>query len=359
MMDQAGVFRASVCAVVVSFAATVYSQDAKPAAEQPAAAPAAEQQQPAKLFESLVRVMNVQGVCEVKNPDVGSFQPAMNNKAYPLGTVFRTGLGGSAVLVFSVQESAQLLAQTEVAVACPEKNPTARVLRIVAGKVKTTLRDNLPEGSFAVETPNMSCKNVAGRGEFTLSTDANTETLQIAIITGSTRIEGGYYQIPALRAANTVNIQTATDRSLCRLTSVSGDFAIMLENGTETPVNFGMSPNAVVKIWRENAPVGGRAIISTLVVSPTGMARHRFAYADGRPNLATGELIAPVENEEKEKDKEAMPVLLSTDGKKAEPAAEKTAEPVAEKTAEPVAEKAAEPVAEKAAEPAAEKEAAK
>jgi hypothetical protein len=88
-----------------------------------------------------------------------------------------------------------------------------------------------------------------------------------------------------------------------------------------------------VKIWRESAPVGGRAIISTLVVSPAGMARHRFAYADGRPNLATGELIAPAAVEEK--DKEAMPVLLSTEEKKAEAPAEK-----AEKTAEPPAEQA-------------------
>jgi hypothetical protein len=111
-----------------------------------------------------------------------------------------------------------------------------------------------------------------------------------------------------------VNIQTAGDRSLSRLTSVSGDFSILLENGTDTPVNYGMSPQAVVKIWRENAPVGGRAIISTLVVSPTGMARHRFAYAEGRPCLATGELITAQEGDDKEK-KDDLPVLLTTEEK--------------------------------------------
>ena len=310
MMDQAGVFKASVCAVAVSVMTTVCAQDAKPAAEQPAAQPAAaaeqpaaEPQHPAQLFEPLVRVMNVRGLCEVKNPDVGSFQPVLNNKAYPLGSSFRTGPDGSVMLVFSGQESVQVLESTEVVVASPEKKPAGRIMHLVTGKVKTTLRDNLPEGSFGVETPHATCKNVAGRGEFTLAADATAETLQIKIVTGSARIEGSQYQIPALRAANTVEIQTAADRSLSRLTSVSGDFAIILENGTETPVNFGMSPKAVVKVWRENAPVGGRAIISTLVVSPTGMARHRFAYAEGRPNLATGELIAPAEGEDKEKDK--------------------------------------------------------
>ncbi|MEI7901142.1 MAG: hypothetical protein WCK89_12895, partial [bacterium] len=251
MMDQAGVFKASVCAVAVSVMTTVCAQDAKPAveqpvaaADQPAATPVAEPQLPAKLFEPLVRVMSIRGICEVKNPDVGSFQPAANNKAYPLGSTLRTGLGGSAILVFSSQESVQLLENSEVVVTSLEKNPTGRSIRIVSGKVKTNLRDNLPEGSFGVETANASCKNVVGRIEYTLAADATLETLQIAVITGSARIEGSQYQIPALRAANTVNIQTAPDRSLSRLAGVSGDFAITLENGTETPVNFGMSPKA-------------------------------------------------------------------------------------------------------------------
>jgi hypothetical protein len=279
-------------------------------------APAAEQQ--VKPFDPLVRVTSVQGAVQVQNPDVGQFAPAQNNKAYPLGTIVRTGPGGNATLAFSPQDTVQLLENSEAVFAAPEKDAKARLVKLVAGKIKTSLRDNLAEGSFSVATPGTTCKNMAGRGEFTISSDANTETLQAATITGSAFIEGTYYAIPALRAANTVNIQTAADRSLTRLTSVSGDFPITLSNGGETPTTFGMSPKAVVKIWRENAPVGGRSIVSTLVVSPTGMARHRFAYAEGRPNLATGELIAPADEEEA---KDAtLPVLLSTGA--AAPAAE-------------------------------------
>ena len=331
MMDQAGVIRASVCAVAISVVAAVSAKDesAVAAVEQtPAAAtektPAAEPQQAAKLFEPLVRIMNIQGACEVKNPDVGKFVPAQNNKAYPLGSVVRTGPGGSAFVAFSSQESAQLLDNTEVIISAMEKNPLGRTLRLISGKVKTSLRDNLPEGSFSIETPNANCKNVAGRGEFSLTSEANMETFQAATITGSALIEGLQFRIPALRAANTINIQTAHDRALSRLTSVSGDFAINLENGTDTPVTYGMSPKAVVKIWRENAPVGGRPVISTLVVSPTGKAIHRFAYAEGRANLATGELIAAAQESEA-KEKEELPVLLTTEEKKGEEPAEKKA----------------------------------
>ena len=212
-----------------------------------------------------------------------------------------------------------MLENSEVSVGAPEKTPLLRFVRLISGKIKTTLRDNLPEGSFSVETPNASCKNLAGRGEFTLSADASIETFQAAAITGSAHIQGPQFRVAALHAANTVNIQTAIDRSLSRLTSVSGDFPVILENGTDTPVTFGMSPKAVVKVWRENAPVGGRSIISTLAVSPTGMARHRFAYAEGRPSLATGELIAAPEGEDADKDN--LPVLVTKDAPKDAPAA--------------------------------------
>lgn len=333
MMDQTGVFRASVSAVAAVFALTVRAQDN---AQPPAAAEqtAAEQQPAGKLFAPLVRVLNIRGFCEVNNPDVGAFKPAQENKAYPLGTLFRTGADSSALLVFSPQESVQLLAGTEVVAATPDKNPDGRVVRLVAGKIKTSLRENLPEGSFGVETPNASCQNVEGRGEYSLAVEANMETFQVATITGAARIQGPQYHIPALRAANTVNIQTAADRSFSRLTSVSGDFAIILAKGDEEPVNFGMSPKAVVKIWRENAPVGGRPVISMLVVSPTGIARHRFAYAEGRAGLATGELVAPAEAEPVDA---ALPVLLSSEAKKSEGAKEET-----EKKEEPPTEKSAE-----------------
>lgn len=308
MMDQTGLLRVGCCVMGLALLTALAQENAAPVAGE--AVPAAAQESDAaavKAFDPLVRLMNVLGVCEVNIPGTEGFAPATNNKYYPLGTVFRIGMGGSALLVFSAQESVKLTANTEVVVTAPEKNPEARVLRFSGGAMKTTLRDNLQEGLFAIETPSTTCRNVAGRGEYTLVCDGTLETFQAATITGSALVEGAQYHIPALRAANTVNIQNAPDRTLTRLTSVSGDFPIVLENGTETPVTFGMTPKAVVKIWRENAPVGGRPIISTLVVSPTGIARHRFVYAEGRPDLTTGELIVPAEPEPKE---EALPVLL-------------------------------------------------
>ncbi len=307
LFSRAGVFFAVCSALTLAVA----QDGAQPAGADNAAAVAEPRQDEAKLFHPLVMVSMVQGVCEVLNPDVGSFAPAVNGKAYPLGTVVRTGPGSSAVLSFSARDTVSLLAGTEVAAdrGEGEKAVNTRVLRLIAGQVNFDLRDNLPEGAFTIETANAACQNVAGRGDYRVFKEGDNDVFQAATITGTARVAGPHYSIPALRAANTVNIMTEANRSFSRLTSVSGDFKLVLEKGGEAPVEYAMSPKAVVKIWRENAPVGGRTIVSTLVVSPAGLAQHRFAYAEGRADLATGELVTPEEEEIE------MPVLLSDKAK--------------------------------------------
>jgi hypothetical protein len=292
LFSRAGVFFAVCSALTLAVA----QDGAQPAGADNAAAVAEPRQDEAKLFHPLVMVSMVQGVCEVLNPDVGSFAPAVNGKAYPLGTGVRT---------------VSLLAGTEVAAdrGEGEKAVNTRVLRLIAGQVNFDLRDNLPEGAFTIETANAACQNVAGRGDYRVFKEGDNDVFQAATITGTARVAGPHYSIPALRAANTVNIMTEANRSFSRLTSVSGDFKLVLEKGGEAPVEYAMSPKAVVKIWRENAPVGGRTIVSTLVVSPAGLAQHRFAYAEGRADLATGELVTPEEEEIE------MPVLLSDKAK--------------------------------------------
>jgi len=307
MMNQRRFLIIGVCAVTALL--TAKAQENEAAVSITPAAPADEQGRPPEVkFSNLVRVVNIQGVCEVNNPDIGEFRPAKHNKAYPMGSIYRTAAGSSCILIFSAEDSAVVAENSEIMVTACKDNDQNLTIKLIAGEVKPTLRDNLPAGSFSLNTPNCEILNMSGRGSYTLMMENENEVFKASTITGTARVEGPHYTIPALQAANKVNITTAPNRSFSHLTSVSGDFAIELSNGTEAPVIYSMSPKAVVKIWRENAPVGGRTIVSTLVVSPTGMARHRFAYAEGRQNLKTGELVKQDGDEMLMKD---LPVLLS------------------------------------------------
>ena len=262
---------------------------------------------PETKFANLVRVVNILGVCDVKNPDIGRFKSMQYNQAYPMGSVFRTAAKSTCVLIFSSEDSAVIGENSELIITACKDNSQKLTVKIVTGEIKTTLRDNLADGSFAITTANAEVKNMAGRGIYTISMENGNEMFKAATITGTSRIEGPHYTIPSLQAANKVNITTSENRSFSRLTSISGDFAIELLNGNEEPLIYQMSPKAVIKIWRENAPVGGRTIVSTLVVSPKGIARHRFAYAEGRQMLKTGELV----EQTYEDIVDNLPVLLS------------------------------------------------
>lgn len=322
MMIQRRFLATGICAATMLL--TVSAQEENEVADNNDAQVAPVAAQTDTKFANLVRVVNIHGTCEVNNPDINSFKPALHNKAYPMGSRFRTGPGSSCFLVFSADDSAELTQNSEVMITGVSKDGItchSLTAKLIAGKLNTSLRDNLKDCTFNINTPNADIKDMTGRGEFSLTHEDNNEIFQAATITGRSSVDGPHYTIPALQAANTVNITTSPNRSFSRLTSVSGDFAIMLQNGTEEPVNFGMSPKALVKIWRENAPIGGRTIVSALVVSPTGMARHRFAYAEGRQALITGELVEA----EQEADIPDLPVLLS-DQKKEETKEEKDAE---------------------------------
>jgi FecR protein len=273
----------------------------QPASTDGALQPASTNKPKEKIFDILARGLAPRGIAEVNNPDVGSFQPVLPNKAYPLGSTFRTGPNSSVVVNFSLTDGIQLMANTEVVVFADPKKEDARTVKLVRGQLRTFMKDNMPEDMFSVSTPNALCKNLVGRAEFLLGVKDDFEELTVATITGQMAMEGLQFNIPTLRAANTVNVLTATNRSLSRLISEKGDFKVILSTGTEFPVNFDISPRAVIKIWREVAPVGGRTIVSTLVVGPSGTARNRFVYAVGRDDLSTGELVDAAVLEQQEK----------------------------------------------------------
>jgi hypothetical protein len=205
-----------------------------------------------------------------------------------------------------------LMENTEVIVLADSKKADARAVTLVRGQLRTFMKDNMPEEMFSVATPNAICKSLVGRAEISLGIKDGNEELSVATITGSLLIEGLQFTIPNLRAANTVNVLTATNRALSRLISEKGDFKVVLSTGTEFPVTYDMSPRAVIKIWRDAAPVGGRTVVSTLVVGPSGTARHRFVYALGRDSLSTGELVDQAILEQQEKTLRTLGGALST-----------------------------------------------
>ena len=88
-------------------------------------------------------------------------------------------------------------------------------------------------------------------------------------------------------------------------------------------LEFTLSPRCAIKIFRRLSPVGGNMLVSTMTIDAAGEIKNRCAFAEGRANVNSGELvIAPtaVADLEKEKAKTASEETEEVEAVEAKPA---------------------------------------
>lgn len=260
---------------------------------------AAEKKVTAVKLDNLLVVSAIIGSCEVQKPTIDKPEAVIVGRAYPLGSVFRSK---DAVMTVAFGEDAgmKVFEGTEFIVSAQPGKEDTRVIQVFSGKINMILPDDLEDDSlFTVILPEIVCKKLKGKSEMAFVSSTDTEIqLTIRGVTGRVYVEGTNYSIPQIRAANIVQVTNARDHSFTRITSLSGDYATELQNGTDSPTLFTVSPKALLKIWRKKAPVGERMLVSVLTVSPTGKAKNNFTYAIGRDEIKTGELIQQESTEE-------------------------------------------------------------
>lgn len=326
---------------------------AEPEAEQPVAAPAAEEstaevaatsdnaevaadeakaddeakkeeEKPIPLLP-FARVIRTSGTVSVMNPDVNKAQPPIINKMYPLGTVFETSPRSTMVIALGDGIIFTLGPNSVASVKAGADPAKSRIVALVSGSVTTAFEEKLPKGVVAIESACVRFRDVCGRGTIEVKNGGDgSESLSAAVVTGSSLVEGAQFHIPVLGAADKLSIFTAGNRSVSRIEGDAGKYDLVLNKGGEAPLVYHVTPQSTAKIFREHAKVGGRLLVSVLVSNPYGEAVHRFAFAEGRPEVATGELIKPKEETDDPnaapKGADEVPALDNAEGADKQPA---------------------------------------
>lgn len=313
-------------AFVVSGAvcAPLYAQDAEPAADAAADDALPKPRAEEKPFTALVRCVRVQGTVDVLKPGASGWTVAEEGRYYPLGSSFRTvqEVGASAPMgefEFGPQATMKLTGAAEVATRPVEIGVPTRTLVLKSGRVQTSLPRTLKEGLFFVAAPFFTCSNLAGESQFDYQPIGNGDEVVVRCVTGTMTLEGRHYKFPRMAAANQVRIRTTDgDDLISWLRGESGDSKVLLDQGLISEKNFetgeskdvqktyefALSPRCAVKIFRRRSRVGGNMIVSTMVFDATGEIKSRCAFAEGRSNVNSGELvITPVEVADAEKKK--------------------------------------------------------
>lgn len=321
-----GAMALAACVALSPAVAQDEEESAKPAAEGesadglPVVAPKQE-----KFFFPLVRCDRIEGCSvQVMKPNAG-WTIAEEGRYYPLGSAFRVEVDANAVAKaeFGFGESTVLRATNalEFATEAVEVGAKSRAVLLKGGQFSLNLPRALPDGLFVVKAPYFVCSNLAGESMFEYVRTGDGDETVVRCVTGSMALEGSHYKIARMGAANQVRIRTTGDNLFTSLRGESGDYTVSLDQGLITEKNFetgevkevpklldfSLSPQCAVKIFRKKAAVEGKMIVSMMTFNPAGEILNRCAYAEGRANVNTGELIvaSAVPDADKEKAKKA------------------------------------------------------
>lgn len=254
----------------------------------------------ADTFNNLLRVIAPRGECQIRLPGSEEYAPVLKGRAYPFGSLVRTGKDSDIVIALSDRDAVRLSDNTVVAFDLDHKANDCRVVGLRAGEILTRL-DVVNTNEFVViDTPAGRGVEMVGNARFKLTSTPLDDTLEVrAEASSSIKIVGPQFAIPGLKSGNGVSITTMKDNSMTRISDLLGDYRVFVNKGNEfnpdtsdvdaneslLPVS--MSSRSTVKIWREKAPVGGRLIVSVLATGPDGKGRESYAFAVGKDNVVT------------------------------------------------------------------------
>ena len=247
----------------------------------------------AQSFDVLFRVAGVKGVCQVKKPGAAAFEPVLNGKAYPFGTSIRTGKDGEAFILLSPDDSLRMSSACELSVSEPEGAPAGsnRIVRLAEGKLDVSVHDGLAEKALLVETSVAACDSFVGRStvELRKTKKPQKDKLDLHLLVhtdnGAIHVFGPQFSVPKMKSGSAVRIESSVDRSITRIVNESNDYLVEIDNGSETPVSLETTTRSTIRICREQAPVGGKLVVSVLEVAPDGKGKGNFAFVLGEPSL--------------------------------------------------------------------------
>ena len=348
-------FQAAFAVTAFTVGAVFAPACAQDAEEAPAAAAAEDglpsPQPEAKPFTSLFKCERVTGAAQVLKAGASEWTPIKEGHFYPLGSSVRTlkeaGASSSAVFTFGPESSLKLEGAAEVATRPIEIGESARTVELKSGRVMLNLPRTLKEGLFSVAAPYFTCSNLAGESVLDYQVLPDGDEVVVRCVTGTMSLEGRHYKIPRMAAANQVRIRSTGDDLFSWLRGESGDSKVVLDQGMVVEKNFEtgdekdvpkmleftLSPRCAIKIFRRRSPVGGNMLVSTMTFDASGEIKNRCAFAEGRSNVNSGELVAApaaVANAEKEKSKAASEETEEVEAVETKPAKAKSDEEPAE-----------------------------
>ncbi len=280
-----------------------------------------------KFFHTLPSVAKLEGSASVLKPGARDWEPVVEGKFYPLGSVYRTSGQGTRLTVALGRSCSVIIAgEASFGTRGQGLDVKSRAILLKSGTVTVDLPRNLPEGLFFVEAPGFSVLNPAGKSTYRYVKTGDGDKATIRCVTGSLSIEGLHFRILSMRAANEVCIQTSQDALFTGIYGTRGDYICKLDQGqikirdvetgeshTEQKfLEWKISPQTAVRIQRAVPEIGENMAVTVMTFDAAGTLKNRCAFAENRFEINSGELAPHDKSSQAELEKKAAEVTSDT-----------------------------------------------
>ena len=317
-------------AFCVPFAVTAQSEGADDAASAETAV-ASSAKATARHYHALVKLAYANENVLVKLPRQTEFKPAKEGKFYPNGTSFRVTASGAepVVLEFGPEAFVKVSGNAEFGTREVPMGGNTRTVMMVNGQISVSLPRTMPTGLFTVAYPNFTVKDLAGESSHELTPSGDGDEAVVHVITGMLAIDGAHYNVARMSAADRVRIRTTGESLFTSLRGESGDYKVTLDQGVTVyrdpisgeekervcKLDYSLTPQCAIKIFRKRSHIGGRMAVSVMTFDPAGEIRNRYTFAEGAANVNFGEEIVRVQD---------ISFKTKSGSKKAEPKGQKS-----------------------------------
>ena len=318
-------------AFCMPFALTAQGEGADDAASAGAVASSAKAT--ARHYHALVKLAYANDNVSVKLPRQTEFKPAKEGKFYPNGSTFRVTSSGAEPVVFEFGPEAlvKVSGNAEFGTREVPMGGNTRTVTMVSGQISVSLPRTMPTGLFTVAYPNFTVKDLAGESSHELVPSGDGDEAVVHVITGMLAIEGSHYNVARMSAADRVRIRTTGESLFTSLRGESGDYKVTLDQGVTVyrdpiagtekdqarKLDYSLTPQCAIKIFRKRSQIGGRMAVSVMTFDPAGEIRNRYTFAEGTSKVNFGEEIIRVQD---------ISFKTKTDAKKADAKEQKSEE---------------------------------
>ena len=257
-----------------------------------------------KPFYTLPVCGKIEGRAEVRINGSQDWVPVEDGRYYPLGSAYRTS-GVNAKLTVSLGTAARVEIAGDASFSTRPQGlaEATRTLVLDSGTIDLILPRNFKEGLLTITAPGFVVENPNGESRYTYRRTNDGDEATVRCVTGALQIKGPHFKFPALHAANEVKITTSQDQLFTGLYGVSGDYAVILDQGLvqhkdletqETKIEsasleWKLSPLTAARIHRAKPALGEKLAVTVMTFDASGKLKNRRAFTEGRFEINTGE----------------------------------------------------------------------